>query len=555
MYSLTCFCTVTNVRKRPLIVRSAISYISKPMRQEVDPAARRIIGKARMGKTKDFKELTEEDAELYTRAVDAHGNNLLHIAASNGQKKIVKEIMRNKDKLDLFARNDKGKNALDLALEFNYHDVAQYLAEKLPALAEPHEQAQAQQSVTKYKLHGIRVDFTLHGTYPGELAQAGASAYLRFGHDANFVSYVPTKIKSTSSGRSLGDLTHVTAWFIVGAETGPWSFAYGSSFTEISLQRGADGPQATESKSECLQHTPLHVNLGGEEASSSVKQTALAGGLNEDSVRYSRSELMAEFASYSRRMSDLELVANRSVQEDLAVERQLRTNALVSRDPMNRPVIMDGVVRGMGLHAICTPYYCDALGRIVVSDGVVRNVDVEKEAERQQQRLEADWRSTFRSIPVMGLTENFEDRVEGKIDIHAVGLGPLSPATKKDFETLADIGSEALHNLPAEASLEVMESISRGRTPLAHALRMQFISPESNDFPIEDWPLSPATKKEFETLTEIASDALHNLPEEASMEVIESISRGRTPLAHALRMQVMSSETETFQTSDAEANF
>jgi hypothetical protein len=169
--------------------------------------------------------------------------------------------------------------------------------------------------------------------------------------------------------------------------------------------------------------------------------------------------------------------------------------------------------------------------------------------------LEADWRSTFRSIPVMGLTENFEDRVEGKIDIHAVGLGPLSPATKKDFETLADIGSEALHNLPAEASLEVMESISRGRTPLAHALRMQFTSPESNDFPIEDWPLSPATKKEFETLTEIASDALHNLPEEASMEVMESISRGRTPLAHALRMQVMSSETETFQTSDAEANF
>jgi ankyrin repeat protein len=453
MYSRTCFCTVTNVRKRPLSSRSAISYISKPTRQELDPAARKIIGKARMGKTKDFKELAEKDAELYSRAVDAHGNNLLHVAASNGQKKIVKEIMRNKDKLDLFARNDQGKNALDLALEFKYHDVAQYLAEKLPALAEPHEQAQAQQSVTKYKLHGIRVDFTLHGTYPGEWAQAGASAYLRFGHDASFVSYVPTKIKSTSSGRSQGDPAHVTAWFIVGAETGPWSFAYGSSFTEISLQRSADGPLATESKSEFLEHMPLHVNLGGEEASSSVKQAALACGLNEDSVRYSRSELMAEFASYSRRMSDLELVAHRSFEEDFAAERQLRANALVSRDLMNRPVIMDGVVRGLGLHTICTPHYRDALGRIVVSDGLVRNVDVEREAERQQQRLEADWRSMF-SIPVMDLTEIFEDGLEGKIDIQAVGLGPLSPATKKDLETLAEIGSETLQSLPEEASLE-----------------------------------------------------------------------------------------------------
>jgi hypothetical protein len=84
---------------------------------------------------------------------------------------------------------------------------------------------------------------------------------------------------------------------------------------------------------------------------------------------------------------------------------------------------------------------------------LVRNVDVEREAERQQQRLEADWRSMF-SIPVMDLTEIFEDGLEGKIDIQAVGLGPLSPATKKDLETLAEIGSETLQSLPEEASLE-----------------------------------------------------------------------------------------------------
>ena len=591
MHSLTCFCEIINVQKKPLPVRSSARFLSKPTRQDVDPTVREIIGKIRMGKTKDFKELTEEDPELYNRAVDGNGNNLFHIAASNGQKKIVKEIMRNKDKLDLFARNHRGKNALDLAVEFNYQDVAEYLTEKMPALTEPHDQPQAHQNVRNCKLHGIRIDFTLHGIYPGGLAQPGGSAYLRSGPHANFVSYVPTKIKSTLSGRSEGDPAHVTAWFIVGDETGPWNFAYGSSFTEISLQHNVDTKPSAEGKSESLEQVPLHVNLGTEDASTKVKQAAASRGLKEDSVRYSRSELMAEFASYRRRVSDLELVASRNNEEREAAERQLRVHELIVRDPMNRPVIMDGVARGFGLPTICTPYYRDALGRIVVTDGISRNVDADKEAAR----LEADWRSAFRSDTKL---EHGLD-MEGKLDVQAatdaviqaiesngtIGSGPLSPATQKEFDILTKAGSGVLHNLSEEASLEVIESISRGQTPLAHALRLQAMSSWSGEIaernasegrtgddttsgtgkvtttvidPAADGeqksaasdmmdtvPLSPATQKEFDTLAQAGSEALHNLSEEASLEVIESISRGQTPLARALRLQAMSSKAET----------
>jgi len=269
----------------------------------------------------------------------------------------------------------------------------------------------------------------------------------------------------------------------------------------------------------------------------------------------------------------------------------LRFHELIVRDPMNRPVIMDGVARGFGLPTICTPYYRDALGRIVVTDGISRNVDADKEAAR----LEADWRSAFRSDTKL---EHGLD-MEGKLDVQAatdaviqaiesngtIGSGPLSPATQKEFDILTKTGSGVLHNLSEEASLEVIESISRGQTPLAHALRLQAMSSWSGEIaernasegrtgddttsgtgkvtttvidPAADGeqksaasdmmdtvPLSPATQKEFDTLAQAGSEALHNLSEEASLEVIESISRGQTPLARALRLQAMSSKAET----------
>ena len=57
--------------------------------------------------------------------------------AANGKKKIVKELLRQKDKIDVYARNNKGQNALDCALQYSVHELAEYLKEKHPKLADP----------------------------------------------------------------------------------------------------------------------------------------------------------------------------------------------------------------------------------------------------------------------------------------------------------------------------------------------------------------------------------------------------------------------------------
>ena len=105
--------------------------------EALEDDVRAVINKARLGRSKDFKELIANDASLLARAVDGSGNTLFHIAAANGKKKIVKELLRQKDKIDVYARNNKGQNALDCALQYSFHELAEYLKEKHPKLADP----------------------------------------------------------------------------------------------------------------------------------------------------------------------------------------------------------------------------------------------------------------------------------------------------------------------------------------------------------------------------------------------------------------------------------
>jgi hypothetical protein len=63
---------------------------------------------------------------------------LLHIAAANGKKKIVKELLRRVaagEGFDVLARNHRGKNALECAQASNFSELAEYLLEKHPELA------------------------------------------------------------------------------------------------------------------------------------------------------------------------------------------------------------------------------------------------------------------------------------------------------------------------------------------------------------------------------------------------------------------------------------
>ena len=103
--------------------------------EALEPDVRAVINKARLGRSKDFRELISRDSSLLSRAVDSSGNTLFHIAAANGKKKIVKELLRQGDKIDIYARNNKGQNALDCALQFSFHELAEYLKAKHPKLA------------------------------------------------------------------------------------------------------------------------------------------------------------------------------------------------------------------------------------------------------------------------------------------------------------------------------------------------------------------------------------------------------------------------------------
>jgi hypothetical protein len=103
--------------------------------EALEPDVRAVINKARLGRSKDFRELISKDSSLLSRAVDSSGNTLFHIAAANGKKKIVKELLRQGDKIDVYARNNKGQNALDCALQFSFHELVEYLKAKHPKLA------------------------------------------------------------------------------------------------------------------------------------------------------------------------------------------------------------------------------------------------------------------------------------------------------------------------------------------------------------------------------------------------------------------------------------
>jgi len=60
--------------------------------------------------------------------LDLKGDTLLHAAASQGQKKIARDLL--KRGADIHARNFAGKACYELAHEFNYWELGDYLREK-----------------------------------------------------------------------------------------------------------------------------------------------------------------------------------------------------------------------------------------------------------------------------------------------------------------------------------------------------------------------------------------------------------------------------------------
>ena len=95
-----------------------------------------LLSKVKLGKEKEVKEILSRDPSILKDAVDVQGNTMLHLAALNGHKRIVKEMLRNADYFNPYAINKKGFSAVDLARDFNYPDLADYIREKLPGIPE-----------------------------------------------------------------------------------------------------------------------------------------------------------------------------------------------------------------------------------------------------------------------------------------------------------------------------------------------------------------------------------------------------------------------------------
>eukprot|EP00961_Rhodomonas_salina_P109339 1472023-Rhodomonas_salina.1 len=89
----------------------------------------------KFGKHKEVKAALDA-GELKVSDTDSKGDTPIHVAARNGHKKIVKELLR--QKADGTLKNASGKPAWQLALEYNFGELADYIREKhlLPPLTE-----------------------------------------------------------------------------------------------------------------------------------------------------------------------------------------------------------------------------------------------------------------------------------------------------------------------------------------------------------------------------------------------------------------------------------
>jgi hypothetical protein len=104
-------------------------------RKEVSKASvlaqdfKKLSSLARHGKVSDAEELVNQpDWNVPIDFQDDQGNTLLHIAAQNGAKRLVKLCLRRG--ADLNAQNLNGQTALHFAFGYGYNEVGEYLVSK-----------------------------------------------------------------------------------------------------------------------------------------------------------------------------------------------------------------------------------------------------------------------------------------------------------------------------------------------------------------------------------------------------------------------------------------
>ena len=126
--------------------------LSRQFSELMDPEVKKLLANVKLGKDKEVKAILGQSPSILKDAVDMYGNSVLHLAALNGHKRIVKEVLRNADYFDPYCVNKKGLSAVDLAREFNYPDLADYIRSKLPGIPEVKAAAPLSEEAVEQKL-------------------------------------------------------------------------------------------------------------------------------------------------------------------------------------------------------------------------------------------------------------------------------------------------------------------------------------------------------------------------------------------------------------------
>ena len=140
---------------------------------------------------------------------------------------------------------------------------------------------------------------------------------------------------------------------------------------------------------------------------------------------------------------------------------------------MNRPVVVDGLVRGVSLSSVLTTYHRDPCGRIVVPDGIVRNASDRTVGGAGESM--SDWRALLGKDAAATATADMAaagivsasaaDEVADEKAAHT-----FSPSAEKHLEELACAGQQLLQNLTETSYHEVVDAIVQTDTPFLHAL-------------------------------------------------------------------------------------
>lgn len=138
--------------------------------------------------------------------------------------------------------------------------------------------------------------------------------------------------------------------FRISQGQGPFTFSFGEGYTEISLDPDPD--DSNRFTAQQVAHPQVSKTNG----------------------HLSRSELRSGLAAWRRHIVDDQAAIS------WRTDDQDEEQTPILHDAMGRPVVLDGIVRGMGRQVISCPYVRDSLHRIVISDGCVRGLGWSEEA-------------------------------------------------------------------------------------------------------------------------------------------------------------------------------